>query len=427
MKSGWLAVWILSGANLFAMVDRFIISLLLEPIGADLALSDIELGLITGPAFAVMFGLFGLPLGQMADSINRRNLIAWAIAFWGACTALCGLANGFKSLFAARLAVGAGEAALLPSAYSMLADMFPKEKLGRVMGVFMIGGNIGSGAAYTLGGLLFGAFTAYGAVATPVGDLEPWQMTFICVGLPGLLLALIVRFAIKEPVRKAAIGAAPAKTSIAATFRFIWNQRRFFVPAYACYALVSTLAYGVFTWHATFLIRAYDSDPAEMGLIVGPVSLVVSIIMPVILGWSSDKLRARGSANGVMRLIATMFAGILVVGPFAMTDQNLLLAVGSGVGMTGFMIGVMALAPMAIQFAAPDNMRGQLTAVQLLCSNLIGLSIGPVAVSLLSTHVFDGLGPALTWFLVFIAVCGVVTALIAAPVAKTSASLEPST
>ena len=175
----WYAVVILVVAFIFSFVDRIIISMLVEPLKADLGLSDTQLGLLQGPAFALFYALVGLPIGRWADRYSRRAIIAWGISIWSVMTAVCGLARNFLQLFLARVGVGVGEAALSPAAYSMIADYFPREKLGRAVGVYQAGAFFGAGLSFLVGGLVIQAVAKAGEISLPViGEVQAWQMVF---------------------------------------------------------------------------------------------------------------------------------------------------------------------------------------------------------------------------------------------------------
>jgi len=164
----WYAVGILTVAYTFSYIDRQILSLMVGPIRADLGISDSAFSLLHGLAFAVFYTLLGVPIGRLADRRNRRNIIALGVAFWSLATVCCGLARSFWQLFAARVAVGVGEAALSPAAYSMLADLFPKEKLGRAIGIYSSGVFVGIGLSFIIGGMLIATIEAMGGITLPV-------------------------------------------------------------------------------------------------------------------------------------------------------------------------------------------------------------------------------------------------------------------
>lgn len=198
----WSALAVLMLAYTVSFVDRTILSLLIPPIQRDLGISDTQVSLLAGFAFAIFYTLMGIPLGRIADRYNRRNLIAVGITVWCLMTAACGLARTYWELFLARVGVGIGEAALSPAAYSMISDLFPRDQLGRAIAIYSIGLPIGSGVALLIGALVVGMVANVPPITLPlVGTLYAWQLTFLLVGLPGLIVALLV-LALREPQRR---------------------------------------------------------------------------------------------------------------------------------------------------------------------------------------------------------------------------------
>ena len=203
-RSPWVVLLVLVPVYVLNFLDRQIPSILAERIKADLHVSDAEVGFLYGTAFAVFYALFGIPLGRLADTWNRTRLIALGLAFWSLMTALSGLAGSFGTLAAARVGVGMGEASAAPASYALLSDLFPPAQRATVLAVYQSGIHIGSGLGLAVGGLVVQRWDAAFGAAPPLG-LHGWQVAFMVVGLPGLLLALAVR-RLPEPARGAADG-----------------------------------------------------------------------------------------------------------------------------------------------------------------------------------------------------------------------------
>ncbi|MDB2510191.1 MFS transporter, partial [Pseudomonadales bacterium] len=192
-RLAWHAVILLGVANLFSFVDRFMLSLVVGPLKRTFDLSDTEVGLLQGLAFGVFYTLLGIPIGRLADRYNRRTIVGWAVALWSLMTALFGLARNYTELFLCRMGVGVGEAALNPCAVSLISDYFPEEKRATALGVYTMSAFIGGGLAILLGGTLVTYLESLGALALPViGEIEAWQLAFICVGTPGLFVGLLM-------------------------------------------------------------------------------------------------------------------------------------------------------------------------------------------------------------------------------------------
>ena len=207
----WYVVLVLYLCAIMSFVDRQIIALVVEDIKVDLGLTDLHIGLLQGPPFGIFYAVMAMPIALAADRQNRRNIIVAGITFWSMATAACGMAGSFWHLFLARIGVGVGEASLGPSAYSIISDYFPKQKLSLAMAVFTMGNLTGVGLAMLLGGALIVALKAIGPVELwLIGTLQPWQFTFVLVAIPGVILAALVS-TIREPVRRGQFEAAAAQ------------------------------------------------------------------------------------------------------------------------------------------------------------------------------------------------------------------------
>jgi MFS family permease len=205
---------------MLSFMDRQILSLLVGPIKRDLFISDTRVGLLQGLASALFYTLAGLPIGRLVDTRNRRNLVIAGVMVWSAFTCACSVARSYWSLFLVRIGVGVGEAALNPSAFSLIADYFPRERLGTAMSVFYLGALIGSGLAFAVGGMIVEATTRIGVVDLPVvGAVASWRLTFLVVGVPGILFGLLVA-TVREPARRSLLKEprAPASRTLHGLF-----------------------------------------------------------------------------------------------------------------------------------------------------------------------------------------------------------------
>ena len=203
----WYIVSLCMVAYIFSFIDRQVITLLIQPIRADLQISDTQFSLLHGLAFALLYATAGIPIARLADSRSRPMIISVGIFVWSLATALCGVAKNFAQLFMARMAVGVGEAALSPAAYSMITDSFPKSRLGMALGVYSSGSFLGGGLAFIIGGAAIALVEQWGAQQVPlIGLVKPWQMTFFIVGLPGILVAALFILTVRDPERKGLAG-----------------------------------------------------------------------------------------------------------------------------------------------------------------------------------------------------------------------------
>jgi len=242
------ALLVLLLAYILSFVDRNVMAVLIGPIRADFDISDFQYSLLHGFAFSMFYIFLGLPIARLADRGSRKWVVTAGVLVWSVMTCLCGFARGFASLFLARVGVGVGEAALSPPAYSLLSDYFSEESLPRAMAVYTLGITIGGGLAYIIGGAVYDYFSQPGAVVPPLlGELRPWQITFVIVGLPGVLLVALLA-AMAEPPRR---GAQPREgdyriAEVAAHLRSRWQAYTSLVVGVS---LLAVLGYGTMAWY----------------------------------------------------------------------------------------------------------------------------------------------------------------------------------
>ena len=354
----------------FNFIDRQILSILLEPIKQDLGLSDSALGMLTGFAFALFYATLGIPIARFADRSNRRNLIAWALAIWSAMTAVSGLAQNFWHLLLARIGVGVGEAGCSPPAHSMLADYFPTENRATALGIYSLGIPFG---------ILFG-FIAGGWL----NEFFGWRVAFFIVGVPGLLLAILVRFTLREPPRGMAEGrvADEEQPTIMETFRFLWSKRSFRHMAVGG-GLTAFVGYGVITWVPSFLIRSYGMSTGDVGTYLGLILGIPGGIGIALGGYLADRYGARDTRWYLwivsVALIAStpLFFGVYLSSTAFASLMFLILPIllGNFYQATTFS---------QTQGLVSLRMRSVAAAVLLFILNMIGLGAGPQAVGILS-------------------------------------------
>lgn len=383
----WYVIAVLFVAYTFSFIDRQILALLVGPVKADLELTDFQFSLLHGLAFGIFYTLMGIPLGRLADSSNRRNLIAAGVALWSLMTALCGFAKNFTQLFLARIGVGVGEAALSPAAYSLIADYFPKDKLGRALGTYSSGVFIGAGLAYVVGGLVIQALANTPEVTVPiVGSMRSWQLTFLIVGLPGLLVALLV-FTIREPLRKG-IGAQEGAVPLAKVVQFLKERRRVFLSHFVGFALLALVFNAVASWAPAYFMRRFDAEVGTFGVQFGLIIGIFGGVGIVAGGVISDWLARRGYLDAPMRAGAW---GAALLTPFAIGAT---IVPNESVGMillcplmffASFPFGVAAV---AMQIITPNRMRAQVSALYLFFVNLLGIALASSITAALTDYVF---------------------------------------
>lgn len=365
-------------AYVFNFVDRQIISILLQPIQNELQVSDSWMGFLSGPAFAIFYATLGVPIARLADLWVRRNVIAIGLALWSGMTAVSGLVTSFPQMAAARIGVGVGEAALSPPAHSLLADYYPVERRATALGIYSMGIHVG---------ILFGVLAG--------GWLEEfwgWRRAFLVVGLPGLLLALVVRFTVREPARRSDHPDAANETlpTTGEVVRFLVSLRSFRHLSFAA-GLTACSGYAFASWAPTFLRRVHDMAGGELGTKYGLVLGIGGAIGSVLAGVMADRL-GRRDVRWWLWVPAVACAGPI---PFLFVfffhpDVDL----GLAIAFPGVMIAAMYQGPVfsTVQTLAPARMRAMASGVLLFVINIIGMGIGPQAVGWLNDGPFAGFG-----------------------------------
>ena len=388
-RYAWYVVAVLLLLNVSSFIDRQVMALLVTPIQADLGISDTQMGLLLGPAFALTFALSGLLIGRLVDRGNRTAIIAWGVAAWSVMCTACGVANTFGQLFAARFGVGIGEATLSPAAASLITDYFPAEKLATAMSVFTSGVFIGAGLAYLIGGLVIEAVGHTQAWSLPlVGEIRPWQRVFVLVGLPGLFLALLA-LTIREPRRKRSGDSPVYAATPGEVIAWLRRHSSAFWTFGVGVAVYATVNFGTAFWFPAFFYRSHGWSPGKVGLIMGGATLVFGVVGVIAGGRLADWFRTRGREDGnLIVLIISAIVSILAGLPLYLTSSEPVLIAAL------IVTNVAAASPFGAALAAmqemvPSTMRGQAAAILGLLLNFVGLSLGPTAVGILNDRVFQ--------------------------------------
>lgn len=382
-RYAWYVVSVLFLAYVVSFLDRQILTLLVEPIKADLKISDTGLSLLHGFTFALFYTVFGLPLGRMADRLNRTRLMMVGVALWSLMTAACGFARNTMMLFVARVGVAVGEATLSPSAYSVISDYFPRAKRGRAISLYSLGIFAGAGMAYIFGGVVTELASHSVASGWPLlSQFKPWQLTFIITGLPGLLIIALL-LTVREPVRRERVSDAPSGLSLAEVFAYIRQHFRVYFALLVGNSFIALANYALFAWTPAYFIRVFAYTPGQIGRTFGTILLVFGTAGLVLGGILADA-RYRGGSLGAHFNITIGVAALGIV-PAA------LLLAGGGESIQLVLVAAIVfcgavstgLVPAAIQLITPNELRGQLTAGYLVLTALIGLGLGPTCVALL--------------------------------------------
>ena len=367
----YYALGILTFVYVFNFIDRQILVILQESIKADLGLSDTQLGFLSGISFAIFYVTVGIPIARWADKGNRRNIVALAIAIWSFMTAISGAAQNFGQLLAARIGVGIGEAGGSPPAHSMISDMFPPKQRATALSVYSMGINFGILIGFVIGGY--------------VNDWLGWRYVFLIVGAPGILMALVVRFTLKEPPRgysekRRVVAEAP---SVKDVFRLLWSRRSFRHMSIAA-GLHAFVGYGVGQWIASFYIRTYDlGSTGEIGFWLGIISGTAGALGTFMGGYLTDKLGGRDKRWYIWIPAMATVAAI----PFSLTVYLLNnYALSLTIYLIPVFLGAMYLGPtLAMTHGIVGiRMRALASSILFFVLNLIGLGLGPLFTGMLS-------------------------------------------
>lgn len=386
MKSARYTLGLLLVIYVVNHIDRQVMTILAESIRVDLELSDTQLGLLMGGGFAIFYTFAGIPIARFADRSNRSNIIAVALVIWSAMTVASGLARNFGQLMAARIGVGVGEAGCTPPAHSIISDTFPPGQRATALSAYQLGVPIG-----TLFGLVAGGYLAEGL---------GWQTAFFVVGLPGILLAIVAKLTLEEPLRGRfdtgiTIEVEPLGKTLAFMARMP-SMRHVLIGS----SVQTLFLFGVGTFHAVFLQRIHHLSISEAGLRLGLIAGITGGISVFGAGWLADRIGLR-DARWVWWIPAI---GALLSLPFsyvAYSTENTSLAVGMIAAATFFNHAYSGLTHAIMQGLVKPRMRATMSAIALFAMNLIGGGLGPIAIGQLSDRF--GLRAAMIMLIVFVA------------------------
>lgn len=390
----WMVVIILFFAYALSFIDRQVMSLLIGPIKNDLGISDTQVSLLIGTAFALFYTTLAIPLGRLADRFNRCWVISIAIFLWSLMTAACGLAKSFSLLFLARMGVGVGESALNPAAYSLISDYFPKEKRAAPIGLYSMGVFFGAGLAYLVGGAVVQWVSTMDAVHLPVlsnvvGDIRPWQLTFLVISLPGLLVVAMMSLA-REPSRKDVLqtSGATQHISVKQTVDYLWQRRRVYLLLAFGYGLMGTLSIGFIQWVPELFKRYHQWNTPQIAYPFGLILMIIGTFGTFSAGYIADKMIARGVRDAYSRIALVALLGIVITGPIGAMVSNGAFALTILV-ITVYCMGTsVSLASAAINAITPNQVKGQAIAIYGFVLNVLGWFVGPTAVALITDKVF---------------------------------------
>lgn len=381
----WWMLAVLLTLYTLSFVDRIVISMLVDPIKKTLGLSDVEMGLIIGPAFGVAYCIFGYVFGLAADRLSRRKVVYGGVTLWSLSAGLSGLASSFIGLLGFRIGVGAGEAALTPAAYSLITDRFPRRRLTTAMAIYQMGAKLGASVAFAVGGISIAFAATLQHQHWPiVGAMEPWQIALALTGLPGTVLALLV-FTFREPAREAPT--SKEKADRAPLLQFLRTERRALVPMAVGFASIAITMYSLTSWTPTYMSRQFDWHPAQYGPALSVISLLGAGSM-IVKGMIVDWLYGRGIRDAHLRFFTWLLAATIPLGAvaFFIRDPWLFLVVYAIIQVIALQFVVFMGA--TLQLFVPPELRGQVTGLFLGFFTLLGLGAGPTFTALLTDYLF---------------------------------------
>ncbi|MEN9805801.1 MAG: hypothetical protein RL756_309, partial [Pseudomonadota bacterium] len=385
---GWYVTFVLLLGFTFSFVDRQVLNLLVEPIRQDLNVSDTQISFLQGFAFAITYVLASVPIGRMVDRLNRVRIMIWGVLAWSATTIACGLSRNYWQLLIARSGVGAGEATLSPAAWSVLADYFPPDRLSRPISVYLMGPYIGAGIAMIAGAEVLDFTREVSSIEVPLlGALAPWQLTFIAVGLPGILVAALIA-TIREPVRTGRKEVDLVVPSWGEVWAQVRANKRVYIALHLGVPFIVVMLYGLQSWTPTIMVRVYEWDLADAGRAYGVIALVTGSA-GVLSGPSLARLLQRRGRSDAPLLVAMLGAASATLFLAAIPLQSTAIGALICVGGASFSVTLpLALITSAMQLVTPNEMRGVINGAYVVTTNVIGLALGPTLVAACTDYVF---------------------------------------
>jgi MFS family permease len=363
---GWMVAGLLALASIASQADRTVVTLMAGPIKAQFGLSDTAFSVLQSVAFNVFYVLACIPIGRLADRFPRRAVLGLCMGLFSLFAMASGLARSYLQLFLMRIGVGIGETSVSPASFSLLSDHFPPERLGRPISVFLMSAPFGQGLTLIAGGSLMQWLTTSTFLHSGLfNGMAPWQVAFIIVGFPGLLLvpALLL---LREPARRGPGSERPL--SVREVIDVVRQRRAALLPIFAGFAMVILVANALAFWTPTFLERTHGLNKAQQGLAFGSLLLVCGTGGAFFAGWLNDHLAQRGT---LAMLMPTVELALLFLVPTVLMGTMPIPCAGT-----------------SIQLIVPSRARAQVSALYITISSLVGMGLGPMLVGLLNDYVF---------------------------------------
>ncbi len=381
----WFVVVVLIIASLIAFIDRQVVAIVVDPMKEDLQIGDTEIGWLYG-VFALFYAAAALPIATMADRRSRKHIIAVGIFLWSLMTIACGLTRSYWQIFIARIGVGVGEATLSPSTTSLIGDYFPRKDIPLALSIFQIGPIAGSGIAFIIGGVVLGIVESADPLVLPfIGELKPWQQTFVYVGAPGLLLAAFFLL-IREPKRRQST-ITDERSDTAQLIAFYRANAKTIAYHHAGFVALVLTGYAFVFWSVTFLVRIHGEPAAQASQIFGWVFLIFGPMGPLLAAYIAKRLTEAGRDDA--NITAGMIGGLLTI-PAVLALQFAPSATWAYVLYAPALLAVnspFGIAAGALPVITPPHLRARVAAVYMLVG-AVGMMFGPPLAGAFNEYIF---------------------------------------
>lgn len=409
----WYALFVLAFGYIFAFLDRSVVGLIAPDITAEFGLSDTQMGLLQGLAFALLYTLVGLPLGWVVDRFNRKWILAAGMTIWSGMTALCGTATGFAQLFMYRLGVGVGEAALNPCSSSLIADMFKPKDRPRAFALYTMATAFAGLTTALIVGLVLSALRNTPVVDVPLfGEMKKWQVVFLAVGLPGLIPAFLLAFTVPEPPRTGQAAKVKGRATWVETREFLLRSKVGLGCTVLAAALILLEIYAAAYWHPTIMLRRFGWTPLETVMTLNLYGAMCGVVSAYTAASLTNYFKRKGRPEAVVWTIMVGVVGCTVfgaIGPLMPTAETAAVML---ILKSFFVNYPPAAAITAINEVTPNEHRGLTTSMYVILTGLVAQGIGPLSVGMISDDVFSGpaaIGQALS---VVVFATGVIAAVL---------------
>lgn len=378
---GWYVVALLGLLYATSFVDRFILALLVDPVAAEFGVADTQIGLLFGATFAVLYSLMGLPLANLLDRGNRRNIVVAGAALWSVATMASGFSPSFELLALSRAGVAIGEAVLTPAAVSLIADLFPRTGRARPLATYGAVGVVMGSGSFVVGG----AALQLATLLSPSVGAAPWRITMTMVGLPGLLLALLFMAIVREPRRAAMEEQAGVSGSEPVPVRvflaFLMRYWRVFILYFVAHSLAALFVMGKLAWLPSLMVRGHGMRTADAAYMIGTSGMIAGVLGAVLWSWIAERLMRSGRSDAILLCIsiATLIAiPLMILAPASPHPLVVIFGLAAAHVALG---GKATLGPLALQTYGPNRMHARLMALSMLASSLVGMGLGPLTVA----------------------------------------------